>query len=77
MKIFSNFDTKLRQKKLKEYQDLYGQDSVLILQKSKFFLVIKTLPKILSFLIVIILVFFVSKWIFVQLDVDYTIYIVI
>lgn len=77
MKIFSNFDTKLRQKKLKEYQDLYGQDKALILQKSRFFLVIKTLPKILSFLIVIILVFFVSKWIFLQLDVDYTIYIVI
>jgi hypothetical protein len=77
MKIFSNFDTKLRQNKLREYQDLYGNDNVLILQKSKFFLVIKTLPKILSFLIVIILVFFVSKWIFAQLDVDYTIYIVI
>ena len=77
MKIFSNFDTKLRQKKLKEYQDRYGVDKVLLLDKSWLFLFVKVLPKIISFVVIIIFTIVVSNWIFWESNSQYTIYVLI
>ena len=76
MKIFSNFDTKLRQKKLKEYQDRYGVDKVLLLDKSWLFLFVKVLPKIIYFVAIIIFTIVVSNRIF-WVGNKYTIYVLI
>jgi hypothetical protein len=63
MKIFSNFDTKLRENKLKEYQDHFGVDKVLLLRKSKLYLLVKVFPKLIVFVLVMLSTFFVSDWI--------------
>jgi|GEM_PF-5726787 len=63
MRIFSSFDTKLRQKKLKEAQDLYGADKVMVLSKSGLFLFLKVVPKLLGFIIIVVTII-VSNWIF-------------
>jgi hypothetical protein len=63
MKIFSSFDTKLRENKLKEYQDHFGVDKVLLLRKSKLYLLVKVFPKLIVFVLVMLSTFFVSDWI--------------
>lgn len=77
MRIFSNFDTKLRQKKLKEYQDRYGVDKVVLLNKSWLFLFVKVLPKLISFIVILIFTVIVSNWIFWESQQKYTIYVFI
>lgn len=77
MKIFSSFDTKLRQKKLKEAQDLYGVDKVIILSKSGLFLFLKVVPKLLVSIIIIIITIMISNWIFWTSQERYTIYVII
>jgi hypothetical protein len=47
MKIFSSFDTKLRQRTFKEHQNQYGVDKVVLLNKSWLFLFEKVFPKLL------------------------------
>ncbi|MFA5747738.1 MAG: hypothetical protein WC872_01360 [Candidatus Absconditabacterales bacterium] len=41
MKIFSNFDTNFKQYTFKKYQDKFGAQNVLLIQKSKLFLFLK------------------------------------
>lgn len=77
MKIFSNFDTKLRQKKLKEYQDNYGVDKVVLLHKSWLFLFVKIVPKLIAFVVIMIFTFVVSYWIFSASQEKYTIYVML
>lgn len=76
MRIFSSFDTKLRQKKLKEAQDLYGADKVMVLSKSGLFLFLKVVPKLLGFIIIVVTII-VSNWIFWISQERYTIYVLI
>jgi hypothetical protein len=64
MKIFSNFDTKLRNRKLKEYQDRYGVDKVMLLDKGWLFLFVKVFPKFISFFVIVIFTILVSNRIF-------------
>lgn len=77
MKIFSSFDTKLRQKKLKEVQDLYGVDKVIVLSKSGLFLFLKVVPKLLGSIIIMIVTIMISNWIFWTSQETYTIYVLI
>ncbi len=77
MKIFSSFDTRLRQKSLKEYQDQYGVDKVVLLHKSWLFLFEKVFPKLLGSIIIMIVTIVVSNWIFWASQERYTIYIII
>ena len=63
MKIFSNFDTKLRRNAFQEYQENYGIENVLCFGRSKLYRIIKVfLP--LSFLVLLAvlgLVFFYRR----------------
>ena len=74
MKIFSNFDTKLRQKTLQEYQQNYGAENVLCFWRSRLYHIIKvTLPLLLLTLITVLgLLFFYNR-----LGGDYFVYILI
>ena len=61
MKIFSNFDTKLRQTKFTEYQQEYGVDNVLCFGRSRLYFWIKVfLPTILLVIISLSLLIFFS-----------------
>lgn len=77
MKIFSSFDTKLKQKELKEAQDIYGVDKVMVLSKSGLFLFVKVVPKFIAGLIIIILTVLLSNWIFWSSQDTYTLYVFI
>jgi len=55
MKIFSNFDTKLRQKTFAEYQDHYGVDNVLCFWRSQFYYIYKVILPLLSVVLLTIL----------------------
>ncbi|MFZ2150849.1 MAG: hypothetical protein WAZ12_04000 [Candidatus Absconditicoccaceae bacterium] len=77
MKIFSSFDTRLRQKSLKEHQDQYGVDKVVLLDKSWLFLFEKVFPKLLGSIIIMIVTIVVSNWVFGTSQEKYTIYVII
>jgi hypothetical protein len=77
MKIFSNFDTKLKRNKLKEYQDRYGIDKIILLHKSRLFLIVKIIPRFFSFIIIMILAVVASNWIFWSAQAEYTIYVLV
>lgn len=63
MKIFSNFDTKLRETTFLEYQERYGVDNVLCFWRSKLYYIIKfVLPFILLLFITIFGLIFFYKW---------------
>lgn len=63
MKIFSNFDTKLRQKTFQEYQENYGVENVLCFGRSKLYHLIKVgMPFVVLLLITIFgLIFFYQR----------------
>lgn len=64
MKIFSNFDTKLRTNKLSEYQQEYGADNVLCFGRSKLYRWIKVLiPTVFLIALSFVLVVFLTRWI--------------
>lgn len=48
MKIFSNFDTKLRQKTFEEYQDSYGVENVLCFWRSRLYELYKVIFPLLA-----------------------------
>ncbi len=77
MKIFSNFDTKLRNRKLKEYQDRYGVDKVMLLDKGWLFLFVKVFPKFISFFVIVIFTILVSNRIFWSAQEKYTLYVLL
>lgn len=63
MKIFSNFDTKLRETTFLEYQERYDVDNVLCFWRSKLYYIIKfVLPFILLLFITIFGLIFFYKW---------------
>lgn len=74
MKIFSNFDTKLRQKTLEEYQDSYGIDNVICFGRSRLYRIYKVvIPTTLLLAITVLgLIFFYQR-----LDGGYFAYIVL
>ncbi len=51
MKIFSTFDTNLKQKRLEFYQKKYGENNVHMIQLSKIFFLIKILLPIIQWLL--------------------------
>jgi len=63
MKIFSNFDTKLRQTKFAEYQKEYGVDNVLCFGRSKLYRYLKVSLRMLLLIIVslFLLIFFPNR----------------
>ncbi len=77
MKIFSSFDTKLRQRTFKEHQNQYGVDKVVLLNKSWLFLFEKVFPKLLWSIIIMIVTIVVSNRIFWASQTKYTLYIII
>lgn len=63
MKIFSNFDTKLRQKTFEEYQESYGVDNVLCFWRSQLYLIYRVIFPLISvsFFTILGLVFFYQR----------------
>ena len=60
MKIFSSFDTNIKNERKKHYIEIYGKDNVVILEKSRLFLLIYiTIPLITLFLISVSLLYFI------------------
>ena len=53
MKLFSNFDTKIKSKSIEEATQEYGEENVLCLSRSKLFFVIKFFLPLLEFLILV------------------------
>ena len=74
MKIFSNFDTRLRQKTFKEYQEKYGIDNVLCFGRSKIYQVYKVIFPFFSLALVTALGLF---FFYSRLAGDYFSYIVV
>lgn len=73
MRIFSNFDTKLRQKTFQEYQGKYGPENVLCFWRSKLYHIIKvTLPLLLLISITVLGIIFFYR----RLGGDYFSYII-
>lgn len=63
MKIFSNFDTKLRETTFLEYQERYGIDNVLCFWRSKLYHIIKVaIPFTLLLFITVFGLIFFYKW---------------
>lgn len=74
MKIFSNFDSTLRQKTFVEYQESYGADNVLCFGRSKLYRIYKViLPLLLVAAVCIFALIFLAK----RLDGEYLGYIFI
>ena len=63
MKIFSNFDTNLRQKTFEDYQGKYGPENVLCFGRSRLYGIVKVeLPLLLLALVTIFgLIFFYKR----------------
>ncbi len=63
MRIFSNFDTKLREQTFQEYQSKYGVDNVLCFWRSRLYQVYKVIFPLLSlvFFTVLGLIFFYKR----------------
>ena len=63
MKIFSNFDTKLRQTTFKEYQDKFGVENVLCFWRSKLYQIYKIILPFLavSSFTLLVLIFFYRR----------------
>ncbi len=74
MKIFSNFDTKLRQKTFEEYQTTYGVDNVICFWRSRLYYMYKFF---FPFLFLILLTCFCCIFFYNRLGGDYFIYIII
>lgn len=55
MKIFSNFDTTLRQKTFKDYQESYGVENVLCFSRSKLYWAYKIMLPLLSVIVISVL----------------------
>ena len=74
MRIFSNFDTKLRQKTFEEYQWKYGAENVLCFWRSRLYRIYKVVFPllILALFATLVLIFFYKR-----LGGDYFVYIVI
>ncbi len=63
MKIFSNFDTQLRQKTYQEYQEKYGIDNVICFWRSKIYYMYKFAVPFFFFLLINILwIIFFYDW---------------
>ena len=73
MQIFSNFDTKLRQKTLEEYQEKYGIDNVLCFWRSSLYQIYKV---IFPFLVVVLFTSLGLVFFYHRLGGDYFSYIV-
>lgn len=73
MKIFSNFDTRLRQATFEEYQVKYGMENVLCFWRSKLYLFYKFIFPLIGLLLftLLVLMFFYSR-----LDGSYFMYII-
>jgi len=71
MKILSNFDTTLRKRSYKRYQNQYGKESVVLLAKSKLFWLIKFFLPLLLFLISMVLVFYALYYFFGEKALQY------
>lgn len=74
MKIFSNFDTRLRQKTFEEYQQKYGIDNVICFWRSKVYRIYKI---ILPFLFLTIITALILFFFYSRLAGDYFSYIVV
>jgi len=63
MKIFSNFDTKLRQKTFEEYQESYGIDNVICFGRSRLYRIYKVVLPTISLLAITVfgLIFFYQR----------------
>ncbi|MDD3049392.1 MAG: hypothetical protein PHQ89_05445 [Bacilli bacterium] len=74
MRLFSNFDTKLRQRRFTEYQEQYGKENVLCFGRSTLYRVYKFLLPLLF-----IIIFSILSLIFLyrRLDGDYFGYILV
>ncbi len=74
MRIFSNFDTKLRERRFKEYEAKYGIGNVLCFWRSKLYRAYKfLLPLIFVIVFSILSLFFMYRW----LDGEYFGYILV
>jgi len=63
MKIFSNFDTKLRESRFLEYQEKYGKDNVLCFGRSKLYRAYKFFfPLIFTLLFSLFVLIFMYRW---------------
>lgn len=74
MRIFSNFDTKLRQKTFSEYKEKYGDENVICFWRSKYYFIIKVFFPLLFFALITILGLFAF---YRRLGGDYFWYIVV
>ena len=74
MRLFSNFDTKLRQRRFTEYQEQYGKENVLCFGRSTLYRVYKFL---LPFFFVIIFSILSLIFLYRRLDGDYFGYILV
>ncbi|EKD25573.1 MAG: hypothetical protein ACD_80C00013G0003 [uncultured bacterium (gcode 4)] len=63
MRIFSNFDTKLRQKTFQEYQQKYGHENVICFWRSKLYRMYKVISPLLGVILFTILgLMFFYRW---------------
>lgn len=63
MRIFSNFDTKVRKRRLEEYQDKFGVDNVLLFWRSKLYWVLKIfLPSFFLFVVTVLWLVLFYTW---------------
>ncbi|MCF7834970.1 hypothetical protein K9M48_02845 [Candidatus Gracilibacteria bacterium] len=77
MKFFSNFDTNLKKNVLGEYQERYGKNMVLLLQKSRLFWYLKFFIPLMFYLILFVGSIIASYYIFGEDSKNYIIYVVI
>ncbi len=65
MRIFSNFDTKLKKRTVKKYQQRFGKNKVLLIVKWRLFLLLKVIFPFFAFLLsagVVLILFSVFVW---------------
>lgn len=74
MRIFSNFDTRLRQKTYAEYKGEYGADNVICFGRSFLYEIYKV---IIPFMLIVLFTFLWLTFFYERLNGDYFIYIIV